>query len=58
LVLTSQVGTGSNFATGQTVSGVYTYYVIETDLNSCGSIATPVTLEIYTTPTTGPISHW
>ena len=58
LALTSQVGTGSNFATGQTVSAVYTYYVIETDLNSCGSIATTVTLEIYTTPTTGPISHW
>ena len=49
--LTSIVGTGSTFATGQTIAGVYTYYVSETDANGCESNATIVTLEIYALPT-------
>ena len=48
--LTSQVGVGNNLTTGQTVAGVYTYYVSETDVNSCESNATTVTLEIYALP--------
>ena len=47
--LTSQVGIGNNFATGQTSIGLYTYYVTET-LNGCEGPAVPVTLEIYSVP--------
>ena len=55
--LTNMVGTNSPFATGQTVVGIYTYYVTETQ-NGCESPATTVTLEIYALPNTGPINHW
>jgi hypothetical protein len=48
--LTLVVGSGTTFATGQTGAGVYTYYVSETDVNSCESNATTVTLEIYALP--------
>ncbi len=44
--LTTVVGNGSNFATGQTLAGVYTYYVTETNTNGCESAATMVTLTI------------
>jgi hypothetical protein len=46
------VGSGTTFATGQTVAGVYTYYVSETNANGCESAATIVTLTInsFTTP--------
>ena len=49
--LITVVGNGSIFATGQTAAGVYTYYVSETDVNGCESAGAPVTLEIYTLPT-------
>jgi len=48
--LTSQVGVGNNFATGQTAVGLYTYYVTES-LNGCEGPSVPVTLEIYAIPT-------
>jgi len=44
--LTTQIGTGSTFSTGQTSAGVYTYYVTETNSNGCESSATTVTLTI------------
>ena len=44
--LTTVVGTGTNFATGQTAAGVYTYYVTQTNSNGCESVATTVTLTI------------
>jgi len=44
--LTTVVGSGTNFATGQTAAGVYTYYVTETDANGCESASTTVTLTI------------
>ena len=44
--LTTLVGTGSPFATGNTVAGVYTYYVTQT-VNGCASPATTVTQSIY-----------
>ena len=44
--LTTQVGTGSNFATGQTAAGIYTYYTTTTDVNGCESVANSVTLTI------------
>jgi len=47
--LTSQVGVGNNFATGQTAVGFYTYYVTES-LNGCEGPSVPVTLEIYAIP--------
>ena len=47
IALTSQVGVGNNFATGQTTAGIYTYYVNETDVNGCESAGTSVILEIY-----------
>ena len=53
--LATVVGTGSNFATGQTAVGVYTYYVTETNTNGCESPATMVTLTINSF-TTMPIS--
>jgi len=46
--LTTVVGNGSNFATGQLLAGVYTYYVTETNTNGCESVATMVTLTINT----------
>lgn len=44
--LTSVAGTGTPFATGQTLAGVYTYYVTQT-INGCESAATTVSLTIY-----------
>jgi hypothetical protein len=55
--LTNLVSTSNPFATGQTGVGIYTYYVTETQ-NGCESPAAIITLEIYTTPLTGPINHW
>ena len=48
-VLTTQVYQGNYYATGQTVVGLYTYYVTET-WNGCEGLAVPVTLEIYAIP--------
>ena len=50
--LSMQVGTGNNLATGQTTTGVYTYYVTATNINGCESPATVVTLTInsFSTP--------
>jgi len=48
--LTTQVGTGNNFATGQNTVGLYTYYVTES-LNGCEGPSISVTLEIYAVPT-------
>ncbi len=44
--LTTQVGTGSPFATGQTTAGIYTYYVTQS-LNGCQSPSTTVSLTVY-----------
>ena len=55
--LATVVGSNASFATGQTAVGTYTYYVTESQ-NGCQSPAASVMLEIYATPTTGPISHW
>ena len=55
--LSNLVSSTNPFNTGQTNPGIYTYYVTET-LNGCQSSSLPVTLEIYTTPNTGPINHW
>ena len=44
--LTTQIGTGTNYATGMLTAGVYTYYVTETNSNGCESSATIVTLTI------------
>ncbi len=49
VALTSQVGVGNSFATGQTAVGVHTYYVTES-LNGCEGPSVPVTLEIYAIP--------
>ena len=57
VALTAVVANNSPFATGQTAVGTYTYYVTESQ-NGCQSPAATVTLTIYATPTTGPISHW
>ena len=57
--LTTVVGSGTNFTTGQTAAGVYTYYVTETDANGCESASTTVTLTInsFTTmPTTSNVT--
>ena len=43
--LTTQVGTGNSFATGQTAAATYTYYVTQTT-NGCESNGTEVTLTI------------
>ena len=48
--LTTVVGNGNSFSTGQTAAGVYTYYVTQNDGNGCESNASVVTLEIYTLP--------
>ena len=48
--LTAGVGNGSIFASLQTASGIYTYYVSEVDVNGCESAGNPVTLEIYALP--------
>ena len=56
--LTIIVSNGSTFATGQTTSGIYSYYITQTDANGCESPAAIVTLTIYAIPTTGPINHW
>ncbi|MEE2931780.1 MAG: hypothetical protein VX370_04560, partial [Bacteroidota bacterium] len=53
--LSTVVGTGNYFATGQTNPGTYTYYVTDTDANGCESNSTTVTLEIYALPL-GPVS--
>ena len=55
--LTSQVGTGSNFTTGQTAAGIYTYYATTTDVNGCESAATSATLEIYSLPSSPSVSN-
>ena len=57
VALTNVVGNNSPFATGQTIVGIYTYYVTESQ-NGCESPAAIVTLTIYAAPTTGPINHW
>jgi hypothetical protein len=44
--LTTEAGTGTPFATGQTAAGVYTYYVTQT-VNGCESAATEVSLTIH-----------
>ncbi|MAR39628.1 MAG: hypothetical protein CMD22_02915, partial [Flavobacteriales bacterium] len=56
-LLTVQVGTGSNFATGQTAAGIYTYYSTTKDINGCESAATTVTLEIYALPSSPSVSN-
>ena len=56
--LNTVVGNGSPFSTGQTNSGVYTYYVTQNIGSGCESAASIITLEIYSLPTTGPINHW
>ena len=56
--LTTVVGNGSSFATGQSAAGVYTYYATQNIINGCESNASTVTLEIYALPITGPINHW
>jgi len=43
--LTTLVGTGTPFATGETTAGVYTYYVTQT-INSCESTATTISLTV------------
>ena len=55
--LTTQVGTGSNFATGQTAAGIYTYYTTTTDVNGCESAATSATLDIYALPSSPSVSN-
>jgi len=52
--LTNNVGSGNSYSTGQTVVGVYTYYLTETDVNGCESNSTAVDLEIYSLPTAPP----
>jgi len=53
--LTTQVGFGTPFATGQTTVGVYTYYVTQT-VNGCESPATTVTLTVSNTTPGGTLS--
>ena len=55
--LTTQVGTGSNFATGQTAAGIYTYYTTTTDVNGCESAGTFVILEINALPSSPSVSN-
>ena len=54
--LTSQVGVGNNFATGETLVGIYTYYVTES-LNGCEGPSVPVTLEIYAIPSAPTVNN-
>ena len=58
VALTTVVGTGASYATGQTAVGIYTYYVTEATSSGCESSGTVTTLEIYALPSTGPINHW
>ena len=51
-LLTNMVFSGSSFSTGQTNTGVYTYYATQTD-GGCESLATTVTLTINALPTVG-----
>ena len=44
--LTTLVGWGTPFASGQTATGIYTYYVTQT-VNGCESTASPAVLTIY-----------
>jgi hypothetical protein len=53
--LTTNVGFGSPFATGQTTVGNYTYYVTQT-VNGCESPATEVTLTISNTTPGGTLT--
>ena len=53
--LTNNVYSGNSFPTGETAIGVYTYYVTET-LNGCEGPAIPVTLEIYSVPSSPSVS--
>lgn len=48
--LTTQVGTGSSLATGNTAVGSYTYYATQTDVNGCVSASDAVTLVINALP--------
>jgi hypothetical protein len=52
--LINNVFTGNSFPTGQTLPGIYTYYVTES-LNGCEGVSIPVTLEIFQLPSS-PIS--
>ena len=54
--LTTQVGTGNNYATGHSSVGLYTYYVTET-LNGCEGPSIPVTLEIYAVPSSPSVTN-
>ena len=53
--LTTNVGFGSPFATGQTTLGSYTYYVTQT-VNGCESTATAITLSILNTTQGGTLT--
>lgn len=57
VALTTQVGSGNNFSTGQTAAGIYTYYATTTDVNGCESASTTVTLEIYSLPSSPNVSN-
>ena len=50
VALTTVVGNGPSFTTGQTAAGVYTYYVTETNVSGCEGPSTTVTLEIFAMP--------
>ena len=49
-MLTNVVNNGTNFSTGQTAVGVYTYYVTETNSNGCESnISVTLTINAFNT---------
>ena len=54
--LTTNVGFGSPFATGQTTVGTYTYYVTQS-LNGCESPATTVTFTVSNTTPAGTLAY-
>lgn len=54
--LSTLVHTGNIFSTGNTASGTYTYYVTQTDVNNCSSLATLVTQTINPQPSIPTIS--
>ena len=53
--LTNLISTGTNFNTGMTAVGVYTYYVTDTDINGCESVPSTISLEIFNLPS-APVS--
>ncbi|MBE51297.1 MAG: hypothetical protein CMP51_06375 [Flavobacteriales bacterium] len=55
--LTNLVSTGTNFSTGMTAVGVYTYYVTDTDINGCESTPSTISLEIFNLPSAPLISN-